>query len=163
MTAAQRESGFRSIHDPPSPRYTGVSGDRTMQFKLYWKHRGDAELKVESYEQVTTDPEKWSRDIVDWFNSTLRPRERKRIFVKCEVIGEVPPAEHRWFKKTAMTKTVVGGLRHGQMYDAMECGRCGVTGKRYGLSGSVKLDSKWRKIVFQRCDTSMKERGLTPS
>lgn len=162
MTAAERESGFLSPSDPPSPKYTGVTGDRTIKFKLFWKHPGepDAAAVGETQEQITEDPEKWSRDILKWFNRTLRPHETKREFVRCEVIGEVPPAEHRWVKVTAMTKTMVGSARHGQMYDSMECERCGVTGKRYGIGSAVTLDSKWKKkLAFKRCDTAMKELG----
>ena len=161
MTKAKRQSGFLAPDDPPSPKYTGKTGDKTIRFKLYWKHPGqaDAAAMAETHEQITTDPEKWSRDIIAWFNSTLRPHETKRVFVRCEVIGEVPPAEHRWEKRSAMTKIVVGGPRHGSNYDAMECARCGVTGKRYGLNAYTKLDSKWSKVAFKRCDTAMKELG----
>ena len=154
------KSGFLAPDDPPSPKYTGVSGDRTIKFKLIWVHPGETEEHGETHEQVTTDPEEWSKDIIAWFNSTLRPHEQERVFVRCEVVGEVPPAEHRWSKVTAMTKTMVGGPRHGAMYDTMKCERCGVTGKRYSLGSFVKIDSKWRKAAFERCDTAMVELGL---
>jgi hypothetical protein len=158
---AKHQSGFLAPDDPPSPKYTGKTGDKTIRFKLYWKHpgRADKDAMAETHEQITTDPEQWCEDIIAWFNSTLRPHETKREFVRCEVIGEVPPAEHRWVKHSAMTKIMVGGPRSGSNYDSMECGRCGVTGKRYGLKEYVKLDSKWRKAAFKRCDTSMKELG----
>lgn len=158
---AMRQSGFLAPSDPPSPKYTGATGDKTIRFKLYWKHPGESDSaeRGETHDQITADPEKWSRDILDWFNLTLRPHEITREFVRCEVIGEVPPAEHRWFKVTAMTRTMVGGPRHGSNYDGMKCERCGVTGKRYGISGFVKIDSKWGKATFKRCDTAMKELG----
>jgi hypothetical protein len=110
-----RQSGFLAPSDPPSPKYTGKSGDKTIRFKLYWKHPGrtDKDAMAETHEQITTDPEKWSKDILAWFNSTLRPHETKREFVRCEVIGEVPPAGHRWVKHSAMTKIMVGGPRSG--------------------------------------------------
>ena len=126
-----------------------------MKFSLYWRHPGrEAEVK-ETYERITNDPEKWSRDIIDWFNSTLRPHETKREFIRCEIHGEVPPAAHKWFKVTAITKTMMGGPRHGAMFDAMQCERCGVTGKRFGIGRAVKLDSKFRKKEFKRCDTTL--------
>lgn len=103
--------------DPPRP---GPKGDRTMKFTLVWRHPGEKKEWSETYEQITDDPEKWSRDIVAWFNSTLRPHERKREFIRCEVQGEVPPAEHKWFKVTAMTKSMVGGPRSGSHYDGMQ-------------------------------------------
>lgn len=145
------KTSFITPDDPPSPQHTG----KMMRFKLYWRHKGEKQEVAERHERETNDPEKWSREIIDWFNSRLRPHERKRIFVRCEIEGEVPPAEHKWFKITAMTKSMVGSQRHGQMYDAMQCERCGVTGKRYGLGPYVKLDSKYRKKHFKRCDTTI--------
>ena len=161
MTAAQRQSGFLAPDDPPSPKYTGKTGDTTMKFTLFWKHPGakDSSAIGETHEQLTTDPVQWSKDLLDWFNRTLRPHERKRVFVRCEIVGEVPPAEHRWVKHSAMTKVMSGGPRHGQIYDAMECERCGVTGKRYGLGPAVKLDHKFKATAFKRCDTSMQQQG----
>jgi len=152
-----RESSFLAPSDPPSPKYTGVTGNKTMKFTLYWIHPGQPEGAAipETHEQVTTDPEKWSRDILDWFNSTLRPHERKRVFVRCDIIGEVPPAEHAWTKWSVMTKVMVGGARHGRMYDAMKCERCGVTGKRFGIKEHVHLDSKYRLALYRRCDLTM--------
>lgn len=146
------EGSFLSPSDPPSPRHRREGGV-TMKFKLYWKHPGDGRLVCETYEQETSDPEEWCRDIIKWFNDTLRPHETKRVFVRCEIIGEVPPAEHKWFKVTAMTQATTG-QRHGQFYDAMKCERCGVTGKRFGLGTYVKLDSKWRRKAYRRCDTA---------
>jgi len=164
VTAAQRQSGFLAPSDPPSPKYTGVTGDKTMKFTLWWKHPGqkDSAAMSETHEQVTEDPVQWSKDILAWFNRTLRPHERKRLFVRCDIVGEVPPAEHKWVKVTAMTKTMSGGPRHGQMYDSMECERCGVTGKRYGLGPYVKLDHKFKATAFKRCDTSMQAQGKHP-
>ena len=157
-----RISSFIGHDDPPSPKYTGVTGDKTIRFRLYWRYPGepDSAERGETYEQRTMDPVQWSKDILAWFNSTLRPHETKRVFVRCEIEGDVPPAEHKWFKCTAMTKSFVGGDRHGSMYDAMQCERCGVTGKRF--HGYVKLDSTWRKAAFKRCDTAMEELGRWP-
>lgn len=32
--------------------------------------------------------------------------------------------------------------------------KCDVTGKKYGFSSHVRIDSKYRKKVFRRCDTA---------
>jgi hypothetical protein len=145
-------SSFKTVDDPPHPAH---EADTTMRFSLWWKHPGEKALVKETYEKITGDPEQWSRDIIDWFNSTLRPHERKRIFVRCEVEGEVPPAEHKWAKVTAMTKA----NQYGMPYDAMQCERCGITGKRFGLGPHTKIDSKFRRAAFKRCDTSLKAQG----
>ena len=96
LMARRQQSGFLAPDDPPSPKYTGVEGDITHKFKLFWKHPGESDdiaPREETYEQRCEDPVQWSKDIIEWFNSTLRPHERKRVFIRCEVIGEVPPAE----------------------------------------------------------------------
>lgn len=142
------QSSFISPDDPPRPAH---KSERTMRFKLFWRHPRETAEVMESYEKETDDPEQWSRDIIDWFNSTLRRGERKREFIRCEIEGEVPPAEHKWFKVTAMTKL----SRYGTPYDAMHCERCGVTGKRFGIGSHVKLDSKFRRKAFKRCDTAV--------
>jgi len=144
----KQRSSLIDADDPPQPEH---KADKTMRFVLFWHHPGEKTEVKETYEKVTADPEKWSRDILDWFNSTLRPGERKRLFVHCEIEGEVPPAEHKWSKTTAMTKS----NQYGSPYDGMHCERCGVTGKRFGIGPVVKLDSKFRLKVFKRCDTSL--------
>lgn len=156
---AKLASSFKTVDDPPHPDHSLQPGSKVIRFKLFARHEGGTHEWGETYEKEVADPEKWSRDIIAWFNRTLRPGEKKREFVRCEVFGEVAPAEHKWFKVTAMTKTMSGGPRHGQMYDAMECERCGVTGKRYGIQPHVKLDSKWRQQVYKRCDTAMEAMG----
>lgn len=157
MTAAQRVSSFLNSDDPPSPAETG---DKTIRFKFYWYRKNDPKRTevAETYEKITLDPEKWSKDILAWFNSTLRPHETERVFVRCEIIGEVPPAEHLWFKKTAMTQTLPQS-RGGSSFDAMQCERCGITGKRFGIRSNVSIDGKWRGVAYKRCDTSMVKQG----
>ncbi len=103
------------------------------------------------------------RETIDWFNRTLRPHESKRELVRCEIEGEVPPAEHKWAKSSVMTQVMTGTARHGANYDKMECERCHVTGKRYGLHSHVNLDSKFTLKAFRRCDTSMIHQGLAPT
>lgn len=121
-----------------------------MSFKLTWRHPGETATVTESYKENTNDPEKWCRDILKFFNGGLRPGERPREFVRCDVDGEVPHEKHKWVKRTAMTQS----NQYGTAYDAMICERCNVTGKRFGLGAHVKIDSKFKLKVYQRCDTS---------
>jgi hypothetical protein len=151
-----RESSFLSPDDPPSPKHKGAT---TKQFKLVWRHPGETKEVTETYEVDTDDPEKYCRELLVWFNSTLRPHERQRDFVRCEAVVEVPPSEHKWRKKTAMTQQ----RANSRPYDCMECERCGIMGKRYGLNSFVKIDSKYRLKVYKRCDTAMVAMGkFTP-
>lgn len=141
------QSGFKSADDPPAPVHTG----KAMRFALVWRHPGETAEVSETYEKETDDPERYSRELLDWFNSTLRAHEKPREFVRCVVEGEVPAAEHRWTKLTAMTQSG----RYGSTYDRMQCSRCGITGKRYGIQPHVKIDSKFKLKTFQRCDTAI--------
>jgi hypothetical protein len=153
----QARSKFRDADDPPHPEH---KADVTMRFHLWWKHTGEADGTAikETYDKITDDPTKWSRDIIDWFNSTRRPGERERVFMRCEVEGEVPTAEHKWVKATAMTQSD-NRIRGGSPYDKMQCERCGITGKRYGLHSHVRIDAKFKLKVYQRCDTSCAKTG----
>jgi len=82
------------------------------------------------------------------FNRTLRPSEKPRkllLLVEAEPAPAKLPA-HQWEKTNLFTK------RHGsRYYDTYRCRKCGVTGKRYGLGGSVTLDSKYRAKKYQHC------------
>lgn len=150
-------SRFRDTQDPPHPDHSAEGTAMSIRFTLWWKLPGedDAKARKETYEKPTRDPVQWSREIIDWFNTTLRPGERKREFVRCEVQGEVPTAEHKWAKATAMSQA----NRYGSPYDKMFCERCGITGKRFGIGGVVKIDSAFKLKVYQRCDTSAKKLG----
>lgn len=106
----------------------------------------------EEYTAKTDNPEQWGRDIVAFFNRTLRPGESPREFVG--LIGdvvEVPPPEHAWFKTTAMTQNHATKIP----FDRMQCERCGITGKRFGIGRPVTRDSVWRAKVYAQCDTTI--------
>lgn len=126
-----------------------VGGETVKDFTVYVRNALEKEWS-ERYQVATPDPEKYGRHLIKWFNSTLRPHESRRTFVRVEIHGDVVPPEHRWVKQTIMTQS-----RHGRPYDPMHCERCNITGKRYGLSSAVKRDSKFRAKVYARCDTAM--------
>ncbi len=106
---------------------------------------------VERYQKETDSPEQWGRDIIKFWNSTVRPGEDKREFLGVELHGEIPPPEHRWAKVTLMTQEF-----RGSPVDKMQCERCQITGKRFGLLPNIKRDSQFRAKVYARCDTTMK-------
>lgn len=133
-----------------------------MIFKLCWEDdRGPG--YVETYDtsspsfakiksvEWTGDPEQWCRDIVAWFNRTLRPGELPRRLAYCEVVsedGEVLHG-HKWVKVSLATQSSTGG----RSWDNMRCSICGVTGKRFSLGASgVKIDSKYRLKKYRTCN-----------
>jgi hypothetical protein len=110
----------------------------------------------EDYEKDIEDAEIWAIETVDSFNKTLRPGEKHRtlIEVEVEVEGDENNEElHRWDKDI----TKMSSIFRGRVYDGMKCEKCGITGKRYGLTSYVKIDSKYKKKAFKKCNTSIIE------
>ena len=109
----------------------------------------------ESYdeERATSleEAEKICREMVANYNRTLRPTETPREFVSVSIEGE-SVLKHQWEKDLLRMSAVF----RGSVIDGMICARCGVTGKRFGLSSNVKIDSKFKKKVFQTCGDDSK-------
>ena len=120
-----------------------------MKFKIQTITEGSEEPDWEEYTKNIDDPQAWAEEIVNDFNRTLRPGERPRTLLKVEILEE-EPIEHSWVKRTdGQSKRV-----RGRIADLMYCRNCGITGKRYGLSETITIDSKYRAKVYQRCDTA---------
>jgi hypothetical protein len=95
-----------------------------------------------------TDVDKWARGLIDYYNDTItHPSEHRRVFISVTVTddGATFQGEHEWHKTNLVTISDRVGV-----YDAMKCERCGVTGKRFGVS-YVKRDAKFRAKKFERC------------
>jgi len=93
-------------------------------------------------------PKKFIENMLSRFNSELRPEETTRKVLSFELVGI--PKDHTWEKQN------VGTIMHaGAVYDRYKCTRCNITGKRHGLSGVVKIDSKFKAKVYLKCDTSL--------
>lgn len=99
---------------------------------------------VEPYDlhqvQNIDDAVQWAELTIAKFNRTLRPGERARKLLTTEMAGESTDAPHDFEKINLMT------LLDDRMnaYDALQCRRCGITGRRYGLTNFV-LDRKFRR------------------
>jgi hypothetical protein len=89
--------------------------------------------------------EGWAAQLIERFNETLRPGESRREVVSTELIGE--STEHRWYKRT----DGMSSRFRGALVDLFECSKCGVTGKRHGVSSIIKRDSKYRAKKFSVC------------
>lgn len=104
----------------------------------------------ESYDDATVTDEATAIDfiarVVNYYNSTLRPKERARAFTGyVELLGEGKGAEHDWHKQNLVTQS-----DHRGMFDNMKCSACGVTARRYGF-GSYKRSPKFSAKKYATC------------
>ena len=101
---------------------------------------------IEDLSLSIDDPEGSARAIITSFNNSLRSHEQPREFV--EIIGTINDcAEHDWVKKTAGQSVI----RNSGIYDLFFCARCGITGKRAGLSSIIVRDSKYKAKKYSDC------------
>ena len=116
-----------------------------MNEKKYWR-------LVVNYKNAKSDEEDWLEDswldrtpeeVIENFNSTLRPGERARVLVAAIPL-KAKNKSHSWRKVSLVTE-----MRKGEgFYDRYKCEACGVTGKRYGLEDLIVLDAKYKKKVY---------------
>lgn len=111
---------------------------KTIKYTIFVKYadKPDDTAWKEKMSYVVDDSvteQSHAESIIERFNKSLRPGERPRKLVKIEIEDNDKQIDHQWEKKSLVTQP--GG------YDIMVCKNCGVTGKRYGLSQSVKIDN----------------------
>lgn len=127
-----------------------------MKFEVIVRHKGGIETWAEPYDrpnlQTFDDACRWARKMIEQFNFTLRPNERERELVEVKESQQKKGmmSSHAW-QKTSLTTQIV----HGQMFDAMRCSVCGITGKRYGLSTVMMRDAQYRSNGFASCGRSI--------
>lgn len=109
----------------------------------------------EKYDKEVEDARVWAEETIESFNATLSHGEQPRILLDVRVLDADSVKDHSWVKYTSGQSVIF----RGHVVDLMFCKRCGITGKRYGISGRVKIDSKYRAKKFNRCDTSMEAMG----
>ncbi len=125
-----------------------------MKFRMNVKNIGesDSSARWENYEKAIDDPQKWADNCIESFNRTLRPNEKPREVIAVEVLGDELNEElHSWEKYTSGMSVQF----RGRCTDMMYCSKCGITGKKFSLSSTIKIDSKYRKKAFQKCNTSI--------
>jgi hypothetical protein len=92
-----------------------------------------------------SDAEIKGRALIEFYNETCRPGERRRKFLAAKIIAEKSDA-HKWQKANAVTL-----LERGLSYDLMRCENCGVTARRYGLGHSPPVIEKKYAKKYQKC------------
>lgn len=102
--------------------------------------------KPEVHDQASADAK--GRELVDYYNSTLRPHESSRTLVSVTFGAGNASQQHDWHKTNLVTV-----MERGRSYDTAECSRCGITGKRFGL-GDVKRDPQYKAKGYGSCDSA---------
>lgn len=125
-----------------------------MKFIMTVKNTRTGSEWPESYDyheaKCAESAEKIARDMVKQFNKGLREGEASREFVSIQLEGA--SNSHRWEKDLLR----MSANFRGRVIDGMICENCGVSGKRFGISGHIKIDSKFKKKVFQTCGNEAK-------
>lgn len=108
---------------------------------------GDTRSWKEEYE-CFTNPSEWAESLIRKFNATIRQNEKPREVVSVVVLDESQgTTEHQWHKINLITI-----VRGSKVYDRMECTKCGITGKRFGLGGIIR-DSKYKAKKYEKCNS----------
>jgi len=125
-----------------------------MKFKMIVRKLNDNSEWTEEYDEDVEDAEQWSKDIINRFNSTLRPGESPRELLAVVVLDDKNKGKprgvsvlHEWNK----TNLVTVEDENGRMCDTYKCAECGITGKIYRLGGDVKRDAKFRYKIYECC------------
>lgn len=119
---------------------------RPRNFTMWCKNVGapDDSAWSEPYQKRCRNVEEEARKILDYFNSTLHPKETAREIVRVEEDVGDAALKHNWVKTNLVT---LPGKRGGMSYDTARCTDCGATSKRYGIGGDYTLDKKFKQLL----------------
>lgn len=114
------------------------------------RNKGELETWEESY-VINDDPNCYANRLIDNYNATLRPGEKPRELVEVSISETMKKSKmpHEWIKQNIVTV-----IWRGVSYDIMRCAKCGITGKRFGLSGVILRDSKYKAKKYNNCDAT---------
>jgi len=60
-----------------------------VKFRILVEHEDKSSSPWwEDYNKPINDPTQWGKNIIDWFNRTCHPREKRRRFIRAEKITE---------------------------------------------------------------------------
>ena len=127
-----------------------------MKFVMTVRNSKTGNVWPETYDErdvkTLEAAEEWAKKCIEFYNSTLRPGGNPRELISVSINGE--SVGHDWEKDA--TKMSAHNSQSGS-YDGFYCKLCGITGKRFGIGGTVVIDSKFRKKVFQTCTAQTKK------
>lgn len=126
-----------------------------MNFKIQVRDERDREPWWEefNYHQVVDQAtaEGAAADMIAKYNNTMCPGDSPRTLLSV-VFAETGTAHqhHDWRKQNLMT---IASTKRVAAHDAMKCRNCGITGKRFGLTGTTR-DAEFKAKAFEYCDTA---------
>lgn len=125
-----------------------------MKIKMTVKMINTGNIFDEEYDIENTNiPQEYVNQLISNFNRTLRPMESPRELVNVEIIENESEViyKHAFVKQNLYTISSNNGT-----YDIVKCERCGVTGKRYGLT-NIKRDAKYKAKIYDTCNGAIKQ------
>lgn len=89
------------------------------------------------------DPEAWCKQIIANFNETERMRFGKKAKLRriIEVVKATDRLVHVWVKSNLVTLHDKSGY-----YDELQCERCGLKCKRYGLENPPQMECRPERV-----------------
>ncbi len=116
-----------------------------MEFKIkICDEDNESNIRFETYIENITDPESYAKEIIENFNNTLRPNEKRRKYLGYEIISD--KQLHEWEKTNGATVFI-----KGNPFDLFQCSVCGITGKRYGVNSIICRDPKYKAAKYEYC------------
>lgn len=114
---------------------------RDTDAALQWQEYHDRIAAVDD-----ASAQRIAQQLIASFNATLRAHEHPRTLISAVIAGPTIGGQHEWRKASLVTEKGREGY-----YDRMECEACGVTAKRFGLSGGVVFDKPYRSVIYHTC------------
>jgi len=93
-------------------------------------------------EQFEKDYRSYCLNMIKNFNNTLKSGEKKRYLLSV-IITDRNKKCHVW-EKSSLTSIIEGG----RILDTYKCIKCNITGKRYGISGTIVRDQRYAKYEY---------------
>lgn len=98
------------------------------------------------------EAEAWASNLIREFNEQEKLRYGKkaalRELLSVEIDGADNRRKHEWAKVNAATMTTP----RKRLYDLWRCKVCGITGRRYGLSGVIERDKAYKAKKYDLCN-----------